>query len=408
MRILILTQWFNPEPFFKGLPFAKELVKLGHEVEVLTGFPNYPGGKIYAGYKIKIFQRELIDGIPVLRVSLYPSHDNNALKRVANYTSFALSASLIGFFLAQRPDVIYVYHPPVTASMPALIFHILRKIPFVYDIQDLWPDTLEATIMLDNRIALWLVDKWCQFVYSQTAKIVVLSPGFKETLIKRGVSSDKIGVIYNWCDENHLQTAGRNEALARELGLANRFNIVFAGTMGKAQALDAVLDAADLLYEKYPSIQFIFVGGGIDVERLKKKARDLKLRNVLFLSRRPVTEIGDILNLADVLFVHLKDDPLFKITIPSKTQAYMAVGRPILMAVRGDSAELVKKAGSGITCTPEDSHSIAGAVEKLFKMSREELEQMGSNGKRFYEQELALSIGTTRFDEIFQSVVKLT
>ena len=220
MRILILSQWYDPEPTFKGLLFAKKLSKLGHSVDVLTGFPNYPGGKLYDGYKIKFFHREVIDGIPVIRVPLYPSHDSNSIKRILNYTSFALSASLPGFFLVKRPDVIYVYHPPATIGLPALFLHLLHRAPFVYDIQDIWPDTLAATGMMDNKVALWLVNKWCRFIYSQAAKIVVLSPGFKEILIKRDVPDHKIEVIYNWCEDSQIQATGCNKALASELGMA--------------------------------------------------------------------------------------------------------------------------------------------------------------------------------------------
>jgi glycosyltransferase involved in cell wall biosynthesis len=406
MRILLLTQWFNPEPNFKGLLFAKELSNLGHEVQVLTGFPNYPDGKVYDGYKIKLFQREIMDGISVFRVPLYPSHDNKALNRIVNYISFALSASFLGFLGIKRPDVIYVYHPPATIGLPALFLRLLYRVPFVYDIQDLWPDTLQATGMINNRVALWLVKKWCQFIYSQATKIVVLSPGFKDILNRRGVPMDKIEVICNWCDEEYLHTVARNEVLAKELGMADRFNIVFAGTMGKAQSLNSVLDAARLLRDKLPKIQFVFIGGGIDVERLKKIKDVQALMNVRFLPRRPISEIGEILGLADVLLVHLKDDPLFKITIPGKTQAYMAAGRPILMGVRGDAAILVEKARAGLACMPEDPQDIALAVEKMYNFPKEKLDQMGQNGKSFYKQELSLYVGTRRFEKIFQSVVK--
>ncbi|MFA5276610.1 MAG: glycosyltransferase family 4 protein, partial [Candidatus Omnitrophota bacterium] len=206
MRILLLSQWFQPELSFKGLPFARELSMLGHEVQVLTGFPNYPGGRIYDGYKIKFFQREMLEGIPVFRVPLYPSHDNNPLRRIANYASFAFSAASLGIFGIKRPDVIHAYHPPATIGLPALFLHMAYHAPFVYDIQDLWPDTLAATGMVNNKLILRLVGKWCNLIYSQAAKIVVLSPGFKEELIKRGVSEHKIEVIYNWCEEEHLKT----------------------------------------------------------------------------------------------------------------------------------------------------------------------------------------------------------
>lgn len=406
MRILMLTQWFQPEQFFKGLPFAKELANLGHEVEVLTGFPNYPGGKVYDGYKIKFFQRELIEGIPVLRVPLYPSHNTSAIQRIANYLSFAVFAATLGTWLVKPADVMYVYHPPATIGLPALMLHLMRRIPFVYDIQDLWPDTLPATGMLDHKMALWCVEQWCRFIYSQAARIVVLSPGFKEILTKRGVPSDKIEIIYNWCEDSQIQTSGRNEALSQKLGLTDRFNILFAGTMGKAQALDAVLDAASLIAERLPKIQFVFVGGGVELSRLKQKVNDHNLRNILFLPRMPVSEIGAVLNLADVLLVHLKDDPLFSITIPSKTQAYMAAGRPILMGVRGDAQALVEEAGAGLACKPEDAQSIAAAVAQFFTMPRAALDQMGNNGKRFYERELAMNRGVKRFEELFKAVVR--
>jgi len=404
MRILILSQWFQPESFYKGVSFAQELIKLGHEVEVLTGFPNYPGGKLYDGYRIKLFQREVIGGIPVIRVPLYPSHDGNSIKRILNYASFALSASLLGVLLVKRPDVVYVYHPPATVGLPALFLRFFHHTPFVYDIQDLWPDTLEATGMVNNRIAIWMVQEWCRLIYSQAAKIVVLSPGFREMLIRRGVPEHKIEVIYNWCEDSKIQSTTQNEDLSRKLGMAGRFNVVFAGTMGKAQALDAVLEAAGLLCDKSPRIQFVFVGGGIDVNRLKDEAAEQGLTNVRFLSRRPPSEIGDILNLGDVLLVHLRNDPLFRITIPGKTQAYMASGRPILMGVRGDAKVLVEKAGAGLACTPEDPQDIADAVEKFYNMTRKELDLMGQSGKMFYEEELSLRIGVRRFEEIFQSV----
>ena len=304
----------------------------------------------------------------------------------------------------KRPDVIYVYQPPATIGLPALFLHLLHRVPFVYDIQDLWPDTLAATGMVNNRAVMWMIEKWCRLIYSQAAKIVVLSSGFKKILIKRGVPEHKIEVIYNWCEDDKIQATDRNEGLERELGMAGRFNVLFAGTMGKAQALDAVLEAARLLRYKLPKIQFVFVGGGIDVDRLKEKTIEQGLTNVRFLSRRPPGEIGAILRLGDVLLVHLKDDPLFRITIPSKTQAYMAAGRPILMGVKGDAAALVEKAGAGLTCTPEDPQDIADAVETFYKMPREELDLMGHSGKMFYEQELSLRIGARRFEEIFRSV----
>jgi len=359
MRILMLSQWFDPEPAFKGLVFAKALRERGHEVEILTGFPNYPGGKVYPGYRIRFIQREDMEGIPVIRVPLYPSHDTSAIRRVANYATFALSAATIGTAAVKPADVMYVYHPPATVALPAIMIRGMRRIPLVYDIQDLWPDTLNATGMVNSRFLLGLVDRWCRRVYRAASKIVVLSPGLKEVLVRRSVPEEKIEVIYNWCDEGKIPKTPKNESLAKELGFSGRFNVLFAGTMGKAQALEALLDAAGRIEGRIREVRFVFVGGGIEVDRLQKIARERRLTNVLFLPRRPVSEIGEILNLADVLIVHLKDDPLFRITIPSKIQAYLAVGRPILAGVRGDAAELVRMAGAGVVCQPENPESIS-------------------------------------------------
>lgn len=401
----MLTQWFDPEPTFKGLLFAKELVRRGHQVEVLTGFPNYPGGNLYPGYKIKFYQKEEIDGVKIIRVPLYPSHDKSGIGRFFNYISFAFFSALIGLFLVKPADIMYVYHPPATIGIPAIFLRIFRRIPFVYDIQDIWPDTVAATGMLTNSIALKIIGYWCKIVYFFAKHIVVLSPGFKRILIDRGVPPQKIDVIYNWYDSNQILDNKYDENLAKSLGLYGRFNIVFAGNMGAAQALDAVLDAAKLLQDKLSEIQFVFVGDGIDKERLEHKANDMNLSNILFLSRRPYKEIGNILILADALLVHLKDDPLFHITIPSKIQAYLAFGKPIIMGVKGDAADLIKKSGAGLTCEPEKPESIALAVETLYKMPVEKQIELGNKGNQFYIENLSIESGTNKFETIFKSIL---
>jgi colanic acid biosynthesis glycosyl transferase WcaI len=401
MRILLLSQWFFPEPQFKGLPFAKELVRRGHKVQVLTGFPNYPGGKLYPGYRVKILQREIIEGIPIIRVPLYPSHDNSAIRRVFNYVSFAISAALLGCLLVRKADVLYAYHPPATVALPALLIGAIRRIPVVYDIQDLWPDTLEATGMVHNRQILRIVGSWCRMTYRRVRRIVVLSPGFKSALMTRGVPAGKIDVVYNWYPEDELTSTRRDEVLAQELGMAGKFNVVFAGTMGRAQGLDTVLAAAGILKTEAPNVQLIFVGGGIDVERLKGIAEERRLTNVKFLARRPRNEIGAILGLADVLLVHLRKDPLFRITIPSKIQAYLAAGKPILAGVEGDAADIVKEAEAGLICDSDSPGDLAVCIGRFAGMTPKSLEELGQNGLRFYMSEMSFEKGMNKFEEVF-------
>lgn len=403
MRIVLITQWFDPEPTFKGLLFAQELRRLGHDVEVLTGFPNYPGGKVYPGYKIKPYQREVVGGIPVLRVPLYPSHDQSGAKRALNYLSFAAAASVGSLFL-RRPDVVYVYHPPATASLPALVLRALKGVPFVYDIQDLWPDTLAATGMMERSALLNTVGGFMGQVYKRAAHITVLSEGFKHKLIERGVHANKVTVIPNWTDEAQIQLPEHNPARAAELGFEDKFNVVFAGTMGKAQALETVLDAAELLRDAAPEARFVLIGGGVEVEGLQQKAKEQALTNVTFLPRRPPSEIGEILGLADALLVHLKDDPLFAITIPSKTQAYLMTGKPILMGVRGDAARMVEAAGAGVAFEPQQPQALAQAVQQLMALTPAQRQAMGEAGQRYYQEHLSLRIGAKQFSQIFEAI----
>jgi colanic acid biosynthesis glycosyl transferase WcaI len=403
MKILLLTQWFDPEPTARGVAFAKALAGLGHDVEVLTGFPNYPGGKVYDGYRIRLRQRERVDGISVVRVPLYPSHDTSSTRRALNYVSFAISAATLGAASVKRPDVVYLYHPPPTVGLAALVLSAFYRCPFVYDIQDLWPDTVASSGMLRSNWAHRALDHWCRLLYRRASRIVVLSPGFKRILHQRGVPAEKIEVIYNWCDEKSV-CATRPGSSRDRFGMGDRFNVVFAGTMGKVQALDSVLEAAKLTAGRLPAVQFVFIGGGIEVPRLKQKAASMGLANVRFLPPLPPNQIGAVLELADVLLVHLADQPLFRITIPSKIQAYMATGRPILGGVKGDAASLIERAGCGMTCAPQSPASLALAVERLATMEPAALHALGENGRAFYRESLSLQRGVREFERVFQSV----
>lgn len=402
-RVLLLTQWFDPEPTIKGLVFARELVRQGFEVEVVTGFPNYPGGKIYPGYRINLIQRELVDGVSITRLPLYPDHGQSAIKRVLNYVSFSVSAFLYCVFFAKKADVIYAYHPPLTVGVVASLIRLIRRVPVVCDIQDMWPDTLRATGMLRNERILKIVGFVCNAVYRCVDQIVVLSPGFKKLLIERRVAPAKIEVIYNWADEASLQKYQKSNP-SKIFEKSERFNILFAGTMGKAQAIDVILESAKLLQERNSRVCFTLLGGGIEVDLLKKRAENLRLRNVIFLPPVSMEKVGSFLSAADALLVHLRNDPLFKLTIPSKTQAYMAVGRPLLMAVDGDAADLVRNASAGIVACSEDPFDIANAAERLAAFDSIDLQKMGENARNFYSENLSLKTGVKKFGLLFNKL----
>jgi glycosyltransferase involved in cell wall biosynthesis len=400
-RIMLLTQWFEPEPTLKGLVFARELIRRGYEVEVVTGFPNYPGGQLYPGYRISWRQREVIDGVQVTRLPLYPSHDASAIRRIANYMSFALSAGIYCLFKARRTDTIYVYQLPTLGGAAAVV-KAVRGSRVVLDVTDIWPDTLSATDMVRSDRLLRAVGGLAQWVYRRVDAVVALSPGFRRLLIDRGVPPHKVHLIYNWCDERSLSAPRSQEfdSLPRD----GKFNIVFAGNMGKAQGLTAVLDAAARLMMEAPDIRFVFIGGGVESEQLKAIAQDRGLTNVLFVPRVRMDKVGVYLEQADALLVHLKADPLFTITIPAKTQAYMAMGKPVLMATAGDAASLVREARCGVEALPENPESIASAARQLAALPRDELAAMGRRAKTHYTSHLSLSAGIDKFVSVFEAV----
>jgi glycosyltransferase involved in cell wall biosynthesis len=404
-RVLLLTQWFDPEPTFKGLVFARELVRQGFEVEVLTGFPNYPGGAIYPGYRMKLLQREVIDGVRITRVPLFPSHGKSAIGRVLNYVSFAASASFYGVFGARRPSVVYAYHPPLTVGVASVLIKLFRRIPVVYDVQDMWPDTLRATGMLNSVMALRLVGHVCRWVYRCVDHIVVLSPGFRRLLIERGVPESKLSVIYNWADEASI--AKTAVPLPVEYPLAQGcFQILFAGNMGKAQGLNTVLSAASLLQLRGSRVRWVMLGSGVEVNALKAEAAKRNLNNVVFLPAVPMAEVGSYLYEADALLVHLRKDPLFEITIPSKTQAYMSAGKPLLMAVDGDAADLVRLSEGGIVAESDNPEALANAADHLASMHDQELATLGSNAKNYYKKHLGLTEGVRQFSHVFAELCK--
>jgi glycosyltransferase involved in cell wall biosynthesis len=402
-RILLITQWFDPEPTFKGILFAKELVSRGFEVEVITGFPNYPGGTLYDGYRIKVIQKEIIDGVLVTRVPLFPSHNKNKLGRVFNYLSFAFSSLIYGLFFSKRADVIYAYHPPLTVGITALIIKLFRRVPVVLDIQDMWPDTLKATGMISNSRILNLISKACNLIYLGVTKIVVLSPGFKNLLIDRGVSENKIEIIYNWADERVLRTATKETPDA--LACIEGFKVLFAGNVGQAQGLNVILDAALLLKDEIPKLHFIVLGKGVQLDDLKIRANHLNLGNVHFLPAVGMEEVGSFLGSVNALLIHLNSDPLFEITIPGKTQAYMAVGKPIIMGVRGDASNLISRADCGISFEPENSVALAAAAKDLMLLDPIDIKRLGKNAEKFYNENLSVQVGVDRFTKIINEVI---
>jgi glycosyltransferase involved in cell wall biosynthesis len=404
MKVMILAQYYPPEPIPKPHELARGLTERGHEVVVITGFPNYPSGKLYPGTRLQPWKWERLDGIRILRLPLYPDHSPSAVRRTLNFGSFAVTASLLGNVLGGAFDVMFAEHPPLTIGLAAWIIGRCHRAPFLYAVNDLWPESVEATGMVRNRRVLEWMGRIERFVYRRAAAIAVISPGVKANLVGKGVPPDRIHVIPHWADETLYRPVPPQPVLAQDLGMAGRFNVVFAGQLGLAQGLDVVLEAAEELSD-IAEAQFVLVGDGTDASRLRHEAGQRGLRNVHFLGRQPSDRMPSIFAIADVLLVTLRDHPLFRITIPSKTIAYMACGRPMLMSVEGDAAELIQATGAGVTCRAGDAKDLAEAVRQLHAMDRTTREEMGRAGRAAFLASYSRSVLLDRYEAILSEMV---
>lgn len=404
MRILLITQLFDPENAIKGLSFAKKLVSLGYEVEVVTTFPSYPGGKIFAGYKMRWQQIEYIDGVRIVRLPSYISHGHTALKRFASYTSFSLAALFYSVVGAKRADIIYSYYPPMVGGVTGVLISKLKHSALIYDVQDLWPEALVAAGISEKSIGFKIIERVMNWIYHQSTAIVVLSNGYKHALIKKGIPTDKIHRVYNWCDESRMSIIEVDD-YSKKSSKSSSFDILYAGNMGAAQALHFVIQAAEKLRQiGRHDIRFIFLGNGIELENLKKQASSLKLTNVIFREHVAPELVGAELQAADALLVHLASNPVFDITVPSKTQAYLAAGKPILMAVAGESAEIIKLANAGIVALPCNPADIAAGAISMAGSSADQLLSFATSARQYYINNMSQMNGVVQISRIFSQV----
>ncbi len=393
MRILYLTQWFEPEPAFKGLEFAKALAAKGHEVEVATAFPNYPGGKVYPGYRVRPYQRDVMDGITVHRLYVWPSHDRSSVGRMLNYLSFWLSSLFFGLIRGWRYDAVYIYHPPITPALAAALFCRLWRRPFVVEIQDLWPDSVASSGMAPGRIVRAL-DAACRFTYRRAAAIVAQSAGMMARLEERGVPKAKLHCIRNWSTYAPARDAADLPPEVVRAAFAGRINLVYGGNMGQAQGLRTVIDAVAAAIRTQPDLRLHLhlFGGGIERDTLAARIDELGMAERMTLhgsvSRGAMDRIFD---LADILVLHLKADPLYEVTIPSKTQHYLSCGKPIVAGLSGEAADLLRQSGAAIVTAPEDTGAMTAAILSLAERDPAERDTLGKNGRDYYDTHLAFA-----------------
>ena len=399
MRILFLTQLFDPENAIKGLSFAKAIAAAGHEVDVITAFPSYPGGKVYPGFRQRWRQVEQVaPGVRVTRVATYISRDRSGLKRLLGYASFAAMAFLQGLF-RKRPDAIYAYYPPVVGGLAAIALGLVKRAPVVYDVQDLWPEAVVASGMVREGRLTRIIERIAGLIYRRSAAVVTLSDGYREALLGKGVAPGKVARIYNWCDESRIAV----DADAGSDGEA--FSVVYAGNLGAAQGLDAVVRAAAIVAAQgHAGVRFDFIGDGVEKPALQELTGSLGLTNVRFVDKVPPEQIGALLGQAGALVAHLRDDPVFAITVPQKVQAYLLAGRPLLVAIAGESAEIVQRAAAGVAAQPGHPEQIAAAAVQLSRLPAIERQAMGARGKAFYEEHMSQRNGVRQTLELLDRI----
>jgi colanic acid biosynthesis glycosyl transferase WcaI len=398
-RVLMLTQFFHPEPArIKGLPVAKGLIDSGCKVQVVTTFPNYPTGRVYDGYKMRLWQREFVDDVEVIRLPIWPSHDKSGIHRIISYLSFMIACVFIAPFHVRRPSTIYVYNL-ITLSFVARLFKLFYRCKVVLDIQDLWPESVFVSKMLKTNALKSLLAFWSNLEYRRANHLIALSPGMAKRLENRKVDPSRISVIYNWNfvpEENIGHTPYNFENLLAWKG--SRMLLAYAGNMGAAQSLDVIISAAAKAERNGLNVCFLLVGAGTEFERLKTISSTQS--NVMMIPQLAREDVYELFKLCDGLIVHLKQDPLFDITIPSKIQSYMYAARPIILGLTGDAADMIVNAQCGFTFRPGDADDLLEAVYRLASLSHAERLNLGANGRRFYDHELAFGVGFEKLRQI--------
>jgi colanic acid biosynthesis glycosyl transferase WcaI len=402
-RLLYITQWFEPEPAFKGLAFASALSEQGFDVDVLTGFPNYPGGKIYPPYRVRPYVREQHDNVTVHRVWLYPSHSQSSIGRIANYVSFFVSALLFGLLRGRTYDAIYIYHPPVTPALAAALFTRIWRRPYLVEIQDLWPDTVFASGMVPPFIAKPIAAA-CRFVYRSAAMVIAQSKGMAERLQANGASVERLTTLYNWATYRPVdEPQPLSDAL--QASFSGRINFVYGGNLGQAQALGSAVAAAIAASGINHRIRLHLFGDGIERATLTKLIENSGSDAIRIHGPVARDDMDRIFDAADVLVLQLKNDPLYQITIPSKLQHYMACGKPIIAALSGEAADLATESGGAIVVAPEDVAAIQNAMLHLASVELDVRSAIGVKGRTFYESKMAFEQAVARTAQMIRNAL---
>ncbi len=377
-------------PAARASELARHWTGAGHRVTVLTGFPNHPTGVVPPEWRSRLrrlIYREDVDGVRVVRTWLWPLPNRKAHERMRNYASFCVSAALDGMWM-EHPDVIIATSPQLLVGLSGWWIAALKRAPFVFEVRDLWPESLVAVGAGDEKSVLHrALGAIAGFLYRRATHIVVVTAAFKEHLIRHwSVPAEKISLVANGVETEMFapQSAETDAQTRAGLGLEGKFLVCYSGTMGMAHGLDTVLDAATRLQERAPSVQFLLVGEGADKQRVVDLAEKAGLTNVTFLDQRPREEIPALISASDTCLVLLKKADVFKTVIPTKMLEFMSCARPVILGVEGQARQIVEEAQAGIVIEPENANDLAEAICSLVA-DAERGRRLGRNGRAFIQ-----------------------
>ena len=405
MRVLVVTQYYWPENFLINNLVLK-LSARGVGVTVLSGKPNYPDGKIFPGYRAIGVQKEQHESVVIRRVPIVPRGRRSKIKLALNYISFMGSCLLLGRYLVRdrEYDLVFVYAPsPLLQALPAVWLARQRRVPLAVWVQDLWPESLSATGYVKNRFLLALVARVVRFIYRYSDRILVQSRAFVQSIAKMTEEPEKIHYYPNFYQVLEGEQVSES-ALELVEALKMHFSVVFTGNLGTAQSLGTIVEAARQLLP-YPNIRIVLVGSGSLDDWLSQQRDIHKLNNLILAGRFDASDMSAICAAAQALIVTLKDDPAFRSTVPSKVQAYLAAGKPILAALDGEGARIVCEACAGLSSPAEDANGLVRNILRLNEMPIFERKKMGQNGRLYFNKHFSPDILVDELIEHFKEII---
>ena len=399
MKLLVVSQYYYPEQF-RINDICKEWVKRGYEVTVLTGIPNYPEGKFYKGYNIFKKRKEKIDGIEIIRIPIIP-RGKNSIMLVLNYLSFVISGFFFSKFTRKKFDKVFTYEvSPITQALPGIWYAKRKKIESILYVMDLWPESIELATGRKNEKVFKIIDKLVNYIYKNTDKILTSSESFRQDIIKKGHSSEKVEFWPQYAEEFY----SNEENKVLEINDKNKFKIIFTGNIGYAQGLEILIETAKILKEKNENIIFYLVGNGRAKDELKQKITENELQEMIkLIDKKPAKEIPMYINACNATFISLKSNSISEKILPAKLQSYLAAGKPIIGCAKGEIEKVINESKAGICCNEENEPKLAQMIIEIKNKTDQELKQYGKNAIEYFKNHYEKTYLLNKIDDILKN-----